>query len=231
MNYNEIVSRIQGNLNTLNRDVYIPRRLILSIFKSKAEFIMSQRFNDKSLFREINLYEWIRCISMEETDSVKCGKTEISRCNESMISKKTLPSLIWSRYGASILMITNITEDKQYNIISPKDYMNISQNKHFDKFKGKYAVIYPDGKIMIPDSTVEKINILLYSLDEKCSEISDCEDKGECISYWDKEVNIPVKIRESIIQQTFQELLPRLQLPKDEYPNGDSNEKQGRINE
>lgn len=231
MIYNDIVSRIQTTLNTLNRDMYIPKRLILSIFKSKAEYLMAQRFNDKSLFREINLYKWVKCISMEETNSVKCGKMEIETCEHSMISKKKLPELIWSRYGASILMITNIINDKEYIIISPNEYITLKKRRGFEKFKGKYAIIYPDLKILIPDSTVTKINILLYSLDEKIDDISECnDDTTECMSYWEKEVNVPIKIREVVIQETLKELMIRLQIPKDELSDGDSNKKSGKLN-
>ena len=87
MTYLEVVSRIQNHLNTLNKDTFIPRRFILSVVKSKGEFLMAQRFNEKSLFRETNLFKWINCIKMEEIDTVKCGKIELMTCHTAMKSK------------------------------------------------------------------------------------------------------------------------------------------------
>lgn len=221
--YNEIVSRIQNTLNTVSKDTYIPRRTILSILKSKGEFLMAQRFNDKSLFRELNIFRWKKCIKMETIDSVKCGKIELEKCNTISISIDKLPDLVWTRYGASILMVTNITEDKEYKIITPSQYINFRKRTGFDKFKGRYAIIYPDNKIVIPDSEVKIIQVLLYTLDEKFDE--GCDENNSCKSYWDRECNIPVKLREVLIQDTLKEISMRMQIPYDASVNGDSNQK------
>lgn len=225
MTYGEIVSRIQNQLNTLNKDMFIPRRLILSVFKSKAEFLISQKFHDKSLFRETNIFKWLECIKLEEVDSVQCGKLELPTVSNAMVSVKKLPKLIWSRYGASVLMVTNLTRDKEYSLITPFEYNQIRNSKHFSKFKGKYAIIYPDGRIAIPDATVKKINMLVFTLDENAEDICECEDKINCNSYWDFEFEIPDKIQEAIIQETLKEISLRVQIPEDEHPGGDSNQK------
>lgn len=224
MTYGEAVSRIQNNLNTLNTDMLIPRRFILSILKSKAEFLMAQKLNDKSLFRETNLYKWVKCVKMHEVDTVNCGKVELKKCDSAMVSRKKTPELIWSRYGPSILMITNITEDKEYKLTTPSEYLNNRNKRGFDKFKGRYAIINPDGTVSIPDSTVKSINILLYTLDEKYKDMSDCEE-GDCSSYWDVEFNVPHKLREVVIQEALKEIAMRVQIPKDELPDHDSNRK------
>ena len=221
MTYNEIVSRIQNTLNTISKDVFIPRRYILSVLKAKAEFMMAQKFNDKSLFRENSLFKWIECVEMKEVDTVKCETVELRSCDNAMISKKKLPKMIWSRYGPSILMVTNISNDKKYTIVTPMDYINLKKSKSFNKFKGKYAIIYPDNTISIPDSTVEKINILLYTLDENFDECSECK-KEECRDYWDTEFQVPDKLSESVIQDAIREISIRIQSPKDESPDGNS---------
>lgn len=225
--YNEIVSRIQNNLNTLNKDMYIPRRFILSVFKSKAEFLMAQKFHDKSLFRETNLFRWIDCIDMEEIDHVRCGKIELQTCNIVMSSKCKLPKLLWTRYGSTALMVTNIDHSKEYKIISHSYYQSLKKTKNFEKFKGTFAIIYPDNKIVIPDSTVKKINVLLYTLDEKADDISNCDSNGSsssgCQSYWEKELEISDKIAEVALQETLKEVMMRIQVPADENPNNDSN--------
>lgn len=224
MTYLEIVSRIQNHLNTLNKDMFIPRRFILSVVKSKGEFLMAQRFNEKSIFRETNLYEWLNCIKMTEVDTVKCGKIEFQTCDTAMKSKKKLPKLLWSRYGSSLIMVTNIDNSKQYEVITQTSYLNYKKMKGFDKFKGKYAILYPDGHLWIPDSTVKIINALVYTLDETASDICECDDTSDnCQSYWDKEFNIPDKIREVAIQEALKDITVRLQIPKDENPQGDSN--------
>lgn len=226
MTYGEAVSRIQNDLNTLNKDMFIPRRFILSVLKSKAEFLMSQKFNDKSLFRETNLYKWVNCIKLEEVDTVKCGKIELKKCNIAMMSVDKIPDLIWSRYGPSVIMVTNITEDKEYILITPSQYLNNRKREGFEKLIGRYAIIHPDNRISIPDSTTTKINVLLYSLSEKLDSMSDCDgNDNECKSYWDSEFNVSSKIKDIVIQETIKEVSMRLNIPKDEQATGNSNQK------
>lgn len=225
MMYKEAVSRIQNSLNTLAKDTFIPRRYILSVFKSKAEFLMAQKLYDKTLYRETNLFKWINCVTMIEDDIVKCDKIEFKRCRSLMKSKKKLPKLLWSRYGPSIFLITNIDGTKEYKLINQADYLNLVNRKNSEKFLGKYAILYPDNHLYIPDSDVKAVNVLNYTLDEKADEMSDCKDCEECKSYWDTEIEISDKIREVVIQETLKEITLRLQIPRDELDNLNANEK------
>ena len=225
MTYNEVISRVQNTLNAINKDMYIPKRYVLAVLKSKAEFLVSQKFNDKSLFREMNIFSWVNCVEMKEMDTYMCGLVELEDCGTVMVTKVKLPELIWSRYGSSILMVTNITNSKKYQLISPLEFMNIKNRSNFEKFKGKYAIIYPDNKIIIPDSTVKRINVLLYTLDESIINMGYCEECDNCNNYYDAEFNLPNKIGEAVIQEAIKEISLRMQIQKDELPSGNSNEK------
>jgi hypothetical protein len=225
MTYNEVISRVQNTLNAINKDMYIPKRYVLAVLKSKAEFLVSQKFNDKSLFREMNIFSWVNCVEMKEMDTYMCGLVELEDCGTVMVTKVKLPELIWSRYGSSILMVTNITNSKKYQLISPLEFMNIKNRSNFEKFKGKYAIIYPDNRIIIPDSTVKRINVLLYTLDESIINMGYCEECDNCNNYYDAEFNLPNKIGEAVIQEAIKEISLRMQIPKDELPSGNSNEK------
>ena len=154
-----------------------------------------------------------------------CGLVELEDCGTVMVTKVKLPELIWSRYGSSILMVTNITNSKKYQLISPLEFMNIKNRSNFEKFKGKYAIIYPDNRIIIPDSTVKRINVLLYTLDESIINMGYCEECDNCNNYYDAEFNLPNKIGEAVIQEAIKEISLRMQIQKDELPSGNSNEK------
>lgn len=228
--YREIVSRIENSLNSLTKDTFIPRRYILSVFKSKAEFFMAQKLFDKTLFRETSLFKWVNCVQMVEEDVIKCGKLEFKRCKSLMKSKKKLPKVLWSKYGSSVILVTTIDGEKEYKLISQVDYMNLLKRPNSEKFIGKYALIYPDNYLYIPDSEVKMVNILMYTLDEKSDDSSDCKDCDDCESYWDKEVSISDKIREVVIQETLKEVSMRLQVPLDSNPNLDPNQKSATVN-
>lgn len=227
--YREIISRIENSLNSLTKDTFIPRRYILSVFKSKAEFFMAQKLFDKTLFRETSLFKWVNCVQMVEEDVIKCGKLEFKRCKSLMKSKKKLPKVLWSKYGSSVILVTTIDGEKEYKLISQVDYMNLLKRPNSEKFIGKFAIIV-DDYLYLPDSEIKMVNILIYTLDEKADDLSDCKECDDCESYWDKEVLISDKIREVVIQETLKEVSMRLQIPKDENPQGDSNIKSQSIN-
>ena len=222
--YREIVSRIENSLNSLTKDTFIPRRYILSVFKSKAEFFMAQKLFDKTLFRETSLFKWVNCVQMVEEDVIKCGKLEFKRCKSLMKSKKKLPKVLWSKYGSSVILVTTIDGEKEYKLISQVDYMNLLKRPNSEKFIGKFAIII-DDYLYLPDSEIKMVNILIYTLDEKADDLSDCKECDDFESYWDKEVLISDKIREVVIQETLKEVSMRLQVPLDSNPNLDPNEK------
>lgn len=226
MTYREIVSRIQNTLNAVSKDMFIPRRYILSVFKSKGNFLMSQKFLDKTIYRETSLFKWINCVKMEPQDVIKCDKLELKRCEAIMKSEDKLPELVWSKYGPSIMMVTNIDGSKVYRLIDQHTYSLLRKRKDFEKFKGTYAIIYPDNHIYIPDSTVKMVNVLIFSLDEKADDVSKCEDCEKCRDYWDTEITISDKLLEVVISETLKEISMRVQIPQDENPNLDSNVKQ-----
>jgi len=168
---------------------------------------------------------WELTNSLIEDDLIKCDKVELRRCQSLMKSKKPLPKLLWSRYGSSIIMITSIDGSKEYQVITQKDYLNITQRPNGNKFKGKYAIIYPDNYLYIPDSEIKAVNVLVYTLDEKADDSSDCTECSACESYYDKEVSVPVKLLDAIIGETIKEVSFRFQVPYDSNPQGDPNQK------
>lgn len=214
--YNQLVSRVNNTLNALNKDTYVPRRYILHILKSKVEFYTAQKLYDKSLYRELNSFKWLECVKMKEVDSSKCG-VELSSCDVVSRSRKKLPKLLWSRFGPSVIMVTNIDGSKEYQIITQSYYNTIRKKRGFSKFSGKYAIVNPDGYLYIPDSSVEIVNILLLTFDETCDDLSECADKDSngCRSYWETEIELPDKLSESIIQETIKEVAMRIQIPED----------------
>lgn len=222
--YRNIVSRIQNIFKGLTKDTYIPRRLILSIYKSKAEHFLLQKLNEKKMFDNQDIFQWINCIRLEEDSPVKCGIPVFSECRSLMKSVKKIPDIINTDYGYAIIMATNIDHSKTYDLKSIRYINEIKNSPHYSLVKGKYFYIV-DGYIYIPDSEVEVINLLALSLDEKKDECSECSENSECSNYWETKINLPKKFVDLAVSQTIQEVAMRLHIPKDELPNLDSNQK------
>lgn len=216
MNNSNLVSRIQSLLKGTSKDGRIPRRLILKTAESKAKFLISQKLNDRSLYREQNLYQTVSCIELIDQDIIKCPIIEFKSCRNLKRSKLKLPELIHSKYGSSLKEVTSIDGQYSFEPITPSQY-RLNKKRTF-KTKTDYFYIQ-DGYLYLPDSEIEIVEIVILTTDlyelEQCSSCS----KNKCKSAWDFEFICPDKLLEAVIQETIKELSLNKQIREDGNPN------------
>jgi len=220
MNNRTLVSRIEIGLNALNKDTRTAKRYILEVATSKAIFYMAQKFRDRSLFRESNLFTTIDCFEMTKIDKYNCDIVEFKSCNTVMKSVNKLPKLLYSRYGSSIKDVTNIDYTKEFKETTISKYRRDKQREEYNSDLFYYI---KDGDLYLPDVDVKRISLLVYTPNQyEAIKVASCGRK-ECLNPWDFEFIISDKLSEVIIQETIKEVGFKLQIPTDENPNMDSN--------
>ena len=225
----EFVSRVINGLNALNKDDHISRRYILRIGQNKSKFYISQKLLDKSLFKEDNLFRYINCFKLETEDRIKCGIYEFARCESLMKSSKKIPSVVYSKYGPSILSITSIDGATRFEPTTMSAFSLFKDRHNSSKFKNRTRFYYiKDGRIYLPDSEVEMVNIVYIPFQEIDSKsVSECGDDNtdSCKSAWDMEFIVPDKLSEQVITETINEVLGTKRILEDENPNLNQNSK------
>jgi len=103
--YREITSKVASLLKSNNRDEVIPRRFILKLLQDTASTLVSQKWLDRTIMSETNLYTQIPCFEFERVVAKRCSNVEFRRCDILMKSKCPLPKLIFSRLGASVKVL------------------------------------------------------------------------------------------------------------------------------
>lgn len=227
MTYAQAISRISNSLNSLQKDARIPKRYILSVLKETAEFLLSQKLRDRTLFRETDLFKWIRCVELKQEDTVKCPILEFKKCKTLSRSKHKLPKIVGSKYGYAVLVVQTVDGEKHFKHITLREYNNNSKRENAEKFKGGY--FYINEYLYIPDSEIELVDILLLTLDEDAEDCSSCSDRTECDDVLQQEFPVPSKLMNVVIQETLKELSFRLQIPRDENSDLDSHQKSATI--
>lgn len=220
----EIVSRIRNGLNSISKDDRISRRFILHVAKQKATFLISQKMADRSLFREDNLYKTVDCFEMEPVDVVKCEILEFRRCKSIMKSKCKLPKLIYSRYGSSLKEVITADGEKEFKPITPSQYRRDKNRVE----KSDYIYFYiKDGYLYLLDTEIQLVSLYLMSMElDSVENGCGCNDNSEeCKSLWEYEFNVPDKLEEAIVGEAIKEVAMAKQIPKDENPNTNNNEK------
>lgn len=220
----EIVSRVRNGLNSISKDDRISRRYILHVAKQKATFLISQKLNDRSLFREDNLYKTVDCFEMESVDVIKCEILEFRRCKSIMKSKCKLPKLIYSRYGGSLKEVITADGEKEFKPITPSQY-----RRDKNRVEGSDYIYYyvKDGYLYLLDTEIELVSLYLISMElDSLEEGCCCNDNlEECKSLWDYEFNVPDKLEEAVVGEAIKEVAMSKQMPRDENPNSNNNEK------
>lgn len=220
MTTKDLVSRIQTLLKGTSKDGRISRRLILKTAESKAKFLISQKLNDRSLYREQNLYQTISCVELIEQDLIKCPIIEFKSCRNLKRSKLKLPELIHSKYGNSLKEVISIDGQYSFEPITPTQY-RLNKNRTLQLKKDYFYV--QDNYLYLPDSDIEMVELVILTTDlyelEQCSSCS----KNKCKSAWDFEFICPDKLLEVVIQETIKELSLNRQIREDVNPNLNEN--------
>lgn len=208
-------------MNTLrlnSKDRFVSRRHILSIAKEKMKFLIAQKLLDRTLYREENLITNIECYELEEVRAVECPIVEFRLCGKIMKGKKRLPELIYSRYGDSIRLMSNVDTSERIDRTNPTDYIRDRKREGYREVPRYYI---KDGYPYIVDGTPEVLNLQLITLDTKAAAYASCEGCDECTSAMDYRFVGTDKLTEVVRQETLKELMGTyLQIQPDERPDG-----------
>lgn len=222
MKKKEIVDRIQTKLRQLSKDRWMSARFVLSVLESKTKFLLSQKLYDRTLYRESNLYSQIECFEFDKVDRISCDIIEFRTCQKIMKSKERLPELIYSRFGDSIRIVSNIDQTERLDKTTPQDYIRSRKRK----FNHNPPMFYErDGFLYLLNTQMEVAFVELLTLDTETAENLDCGcEKDNCKSALDYPFIGSDKLQEVVIQQTVQEIAQTyLQIQPDERPDNNEN--------
>jgi hypothetical protein len=221
MTNGEVVARTISGVKAITKDDRISKRYVLGILRSKTITYISQKLADRTLYREDNLYRPITCFEMKKEDMVKCKIVEFRKCKHLMKSRQKLPAMIFSKYGSSLLLVTSIDGEKEFDYISLQNFTNRSR-REFGSVGNKYLI--KNGYLYLPDSDVEAVSLSILTIDEKEAVEAECDCKNKCTSVWDYSFICPDKLLEPIMAETINEVASTWRkIPTDENPDMDSN--------
>lgn len=222
----EFVSRVAIGMRAISKDAAIRPRYIISIGRTKAKDIMSQKFDELSLHKEEELRFRIDCFEMKRVKYKDCGVVEFRVCDKIMKSCKKLPKTITGKNGPAILRVTNIEGTRDFKYTTPKDYVRRKKRKYKNLSAGYFTI--EDGYLIIPDFTVEMVDVELIAIDkDEAGSLSTCTQvDNSCKNPWDSDFVCPDRLLDMVVTATANEVasLYRTSVP-DENPNMDEHQK------
>lgn len=222
---NEFVSRIVNNIKGLSKDSHISKRFILNTGKTKSRFLLSQKLDELSMFREDGVITTVPCVELDSIDSKACDIFEFNMCQSIMRSKLKLPEGIFGKNGSGVVSVTNVDEQKTYKYITPNSFRTLQLRSKYSRDTTRYYYI-KDGYLFLPNSTNELVEIRMLTLNKKEAEdISSCKE-CTCKSIWDYEFICPDRFLDLVVKDTLQEIASIYRTSvEDANPNMDPNQK------
>lgn len=220
------VSRVSQGLKALTKDGRVSNRYILTIGRDKARYLMAQKLDEMTLFKEEGIITHIPCVEFIEESVKSCDIFEFKRCHSLMRSKEKLPEGIFGKNGSGIVSVTSVDAGKDYDYITPRRFAGLSKRKYVIRDSRFYYV--RDGYLYLPNSTTELLDIDMIALDKSSADmVSSCKESSFCESHWDLDFICPDRFFDLVVQDTIQEVANfyRTSIP-DTNPNLDENQKQ-----
>lgn len=226
---NEFVSRVVNNLKANTKDGHISKRFILGVGKIKAKFLISQKLDEMTLFREDDIITTIPCFEMRHVEAKSCDVFEFRSCQRVMKSVKKLPEGVFGKNGSGVISVTSVDELKEYTYISPQRFIELSKRKYTRDTSRYYTI--KDGYIFLPNSDNELLELRMIALDRKeAEEVSSCAGCN-CESIWEYSFVCPDRFLDLVLRDTLQEIASIYRTSvEDANPNMEPNQKTATIN-
>lgn len=226
MTQGEFVSSIINDLRLYTKDAWISKRHVLSVGKSKAKMLLAQRVDEIKLTTSFDLISTIDCFEMEEVSRIECDFIDIRNCDKIYKSVKKLPETIYGRTAIGVISVNSIDDNIRFEWSTPLKIKN-RKNLRVRKNKEDFFFFIENGHLYTT-TDIETVKVRMIALNEEEVEDCDCKDEKEkgCKSAWDMKFPITDLLLDSVRSQTLQELTATyVQIPKDENPNLDENQK------
>lgn len=218
MDYREAVSRVINTLKLNNRDEHVSRRYVLSLLKSVSQTLISQKWLDRTILYESNLFTNITCFEFEPIEVVSCPHIEFRRCKTLMKSVKPLPKLVFSRLGGSLRDINSLDGLFKFTVVDKAQYLRNIKRAH--SIKGEvYIYLDNDMHLYIPDQEIYTLDLnVLTTAPDEAEDCSGCKIEN-CKSKWETEFICPQKLEDVVFTQVLQILGMSRQIINDQNPN------------
>lgn len=222
MTVNEFISQVRNALNVVNLDDYIPAKYIHRKGLQVAKLFMKREGEDRRIYQYPDIWVTVDDFRMKESSLIGCSDIDVPDCTKVMKSVLKLPEVFTTRYGY-LMNISSIDNSTNYIQKTPREYAQL-QNRRYKNPRDRYFWIY-NNYVIVPDASVETL-VLRAIFPNKADglKLNACDDCG-CIKVLDQTFPVPVHLEEDVVNATVQRILTRKQIPADQFPNMDDEEK------
>lgn len=220
MTNSEIVSEFSNLFRLNTKDSRIPRRFILSLLRDASTFLMSQKWAERSLLSDTNIFTPIPCFEFEEDTLKSCPSIEFRRCKVLMKSKKPLPKLLFTKLGGTIRDIVSLDGEYTFSFVDEIKYRR-NKNRKYQVKNEVSLYLGTDMHLYIPEHKIYSLDLNVLTLDrDDAEDCSSCSDTDNCKNKWNSDFVVSDKLLEAVKDLAGQRLGVTRQIREDNNGNG-----------
>ena len=210
MTIRQLISKIRNEMNSISLDDRISNRYIWSKIIDATNVLFRRGSDDRKMFSVTELYTIDDCFKLHSEKANNCTDIIIPECNVYMQSLNIIPLTFSTIYGNPFIVETLNGEILQRT--TPTLYKKILKRR-FKPLESYYWI--HNNKLVIP-SFIEVVKI---------SFIKNLSLNLDLCLGMDEEIKIPNWIEYDAVKLVITDLRNRKNIPADENPNNNNNDK------
>lgn len=221
MTRNEVISRLRNSIKEVTSDSKFTNRYLWSLIKTNGDTLLKQESDRNRLINQSDIWVSI-CIQMNKVSPLLCDCLSLPLDCVIHRSRYRLPEMVTGSFGNLYRFITSPDLSQRIILVTPFEY-NLKGTKYN---REKYAFIH-DGYLWTnapwPYLVMSYIPVGDVPDEFKCN----CEEEtsNQCGKLLHTGVSIPGWLVQPVISMCLNELGFSRQLPADEIPNVNTNDK------
>jgi hypothetical protein len=199
----ELISMIKNELKLVHADSRFTNKFIWSVIQKHADWLIKRESSKLRVLSQNTIFQTMKCVHVDDAPAVDecCGiKT---RCKVFRTRIK-LPNLYEDDRGVIIKSVYTIDGSKDFSEITVEEYMRKLENPHMKYDQSSYF-FYNNGYLYFPKSTIRRVMVKGYFVDEIVNDCEPCPTEEACVSYLDSPIRIPKYIVGELLQFVLNE--------------------------
>lgn len=222
----EVISRLRNSIKEVTSDSKFTNRYLWNVFWTKAQLLLQRESDRARLYNQSDVWQTI-CVKMDKVSPLLCDCLQLPMDCVVYRSRFKIPKIIEGTFGKLYRFISSADLSNFIILVTPYQY-SLKQTKYS---KEKYAFIH-DGYLWAPNTKWSHLIISAIFGEEINNEFKcDCDESttDNCSSLLYLNAGLPEWLIDPAITMALQELGVPKQIPSDNLPNTNDNEKQPNI--
>lgn len=227
MTKRQAVESLRNKIRERNADSTFTNQFLYNVLMEHAKWLIKRDIASGRIYRSTFFFKALKCQKVIETSLIDPCCPIKTKCRIYR-TKNKIPEVWIDNNGPIIKSVSSIDSPvvgtTDFFLTTPTTWQD-KKNDPYQRMSKQLYAFYSDGYIWFPEVNPHAVTILAYWKDD-VSDLNDCQEKKECISFLDTELAVPEWLEAEMYAKALDQLARvTKQLPDDEQIDKNTNRK------